>query len=155
MSGADGERRPSEFELIERYFFRDVRDPAVRVPAGDDAAVIDPGGPIALAVDTLVEGVHFPPGLAADAIGYRVLAVNLSDMAAMGAEPRWCTLAMTLPEADPAWLERFASGFFRLAEKFDVALVGGDLTRGSLSLTLQIAGPVAQPLERGAGRTSG
>lgn len=143
---------PGEFELLERYFFRPVRDPAVLVPAGDDAAVVDPGGPIAVTIDTLVAGVHFPAACPADALGHRVLAVNLSDLAAIGAEPRWATLALTLPAAEPAWLEALAGGLFALADRFGVTLIGGDLTRGPLTLTLQLSGPVGTPLLRGGGR---
>lgn len=152
MSGSVANGPAGEFELIERYFFRPVHDPAVLVPAGDDAAVVDPGGPIAVAVDTLVAGVHFPEDCPAHALGHRVLAVNLSDMAAIAAEPRWCTLALTVPAADPAWLEAFAAGLFALADRFGVALIGGDLTRGPLTLTLQILGDAAAPLVRSGGR---
>lgn len=141
-----------EFELIERYFFRPVRDDAaVRVPPGDDAAVVDPGGPIAIAVDTLVAGVHFPDDCPAHALGHRALAVNLSDLAATAAEPRWCTLALTVPEADHDWFAAFADGLFTLAERFGVTLVGGDLTRGPLTVTLQILGRVDTPLTRAGG----
>ncbi len=152
MSGGTVKGAAGEFELIERYFMRPVRDPAVLVAGGDDAAVVDPGGPIALAIDTLVAGVHFPEGCPPHALGHRVLAVNLSDMAAVAAEPRWATLALTVPAPDADWLDAFAAGLYELAERFGVALVGGDLTRGPLTLTLQIAGPVARPLTRSAGR---
>ncbi|MGB5627055.1 MAG: thiamine-phosphate kinase, partial [Woeseiaceae bacterium] len=81
-------------------------------------------------IDTLVEGVHFPAGTSAADIGYRVVAVNLSDVAAMGANPRWMTLALTLPQADDRWVADFADGLFEAAKEFDVALVGGDMTRG-------------------------
>lgn len=140
-----------EFELIERYFFRPVRDAAVLVPPGHDAAVVDPGGPIALAVDTLVAGVHFPDDCPAHALGHRALAVNLSDLAATAAEPRWCTLALTVPEVDHDWFAAFADGLFALADRFGVTLVGGDLTRGPLTVTLQISGPVRAPLTRAGG----
>jgi thiamine-monophosphate kinase len=144
----------TEFEIIRRYFVRAEKDPSVLIGIGDDGAVLDIHGPAVVAVDTLVAGVHFPEHTAADALGFRVLAVNLSDLAAMGAEPRWCTLALTLPAAEPAWLEDFARGLFTLAERFGVSLVGGDLTRGPLTATLQLIGtlPAGRALSRGGGQ---
>jgi thiamine-monophosphate kinase len=111
-------------------------------------------GVAAVTVDTLVAGVHFPLGYDADLIGYRLMAVNLSDIAAMGADPRWCTLALTVPEADEGWLDGFARGLFELASEFRVSLVGGDLTRGPLTATLQLIGRAhgARFLTRGGGR---
>lgn len=143
-----------EFEIIERYFARASSDPQVLVGIGDDAAVVETKGPIAVAVDTVVAGVHFPRDTSAAAIGHRVLAVNLSDFAAMGAEPRWCTLALTLPDADAGWLEAFAGGLFALAAEFGVTLIGGDLTRGPLTATLELLGPTAPDglLTRAGGR---
>ncbi len=120
-----------EFEIIERYFTRPSGDPDVLIGVGDDAAVIAVRGLAAVTVDTLVAGVHFPDGIAPTLLGYRALAVNLSDLAAMGAEPRWCTLALTLPEPDELWLDGFSRGLFELAERHGVSLVGGDLTRGA------------------------
>jgi thiamine-monophosphate kinase len=131
-----------EFEIIARYFTRDGRDPDVVIGVGDDAAVLAIDGLMAVTVDTLVAGVHFPDGMAPHLLGYRLMAVNLSDLAAMGAEPRWCTLALTLPSADEAWLEGFSRGLFELAERYGVSLVGGDLTRGPLTLTLQLMGRI-------------
>ena len=131
-----------EFGLIERYFARDPRDPGVILGIGDDAAVVETSGATAVATDTLVAGVHFPTDIEGDAVGHRVLAVNLSDFAAMGARPRWCTLALTLQAANHDWLEAFAQGFFALAESHDVELVGGDTTRGPLSVTVQLLGDV-------------
>jgi len=131
-----------EFQLIERFFSRSVDDPDVVVGIGDDAAVVNASGPLAVTTDTLVEGVHFPEQTAADAVGHRILAVNLSDLAAMGAQPRWCTLALTIAAVDEQWLEGFTTGFFRLAAAHEVSLVGGDLTRGPLSATLQLIGSV-------------
>jgi thiamine-monophosphate kinase len=93
-------------------------------------------------MDTLVAGVHFPADTPPEAIGHKALAVNLSDLAAMGAEPAWFTLALTLPEADPDWLAAFARGLFRLADSYDMQLVGGDVTRGPLSVTVQAHGLV-------------
>jgi thiamine-monophosphate kinase len=142
-----------EFEIIERYFTRPSEDPAVVIGVGDDAAVIDIDGLAAVTVDTLVAGVHFPDGMAANLLGYRLMAVNLSDLAAMGAEPRWCTLALTVPKADELWFEGFSRGLFELAERFGVSLVGGDMTRGPLTATLQLIGRVerATLLTRGGG----
>ncbi len=131
-----------EFQLIQRFFAQTVDDPDVLVGIGDDAAVVNASGPLAMATDTLVEGVHFPKRTTADAVGHRILAVNLSDLAAMGAQPRWCTLALTIADADEQWLEGFTTGFFGLAAAHEVSLVGGDLTRGPLSATLHLVGSV-------------
>jgi len=131
-----------EFEIIERHFSRASNDGDVLLGVGDDAAVVAANGALAVAVDTLVEGVHFPIDLAADAIGYRALAVNLSDMAAMGAQPRWCTLALTLANSDPDWLSSFADGLYGLAEQYGVTLIGGDLTHGPMTVSLQLIGTV-------------
>jgi thiamine-monophosphate kinase len=142
-----------EFELIARYFERPCADRDVLLGIGDDAAIVRADGPLAIAVDTLVAGVHFPVELPADAIGYRALAVNLSDMAAMAAEPRWCTLALTVPEADEAWIGSFAAGLLDLAERYGVALIGGDLTRGPLTVSVQVIGTLgpAPALTRAGG----
>jgi thiamine-monophosphate kinase len=142
-----------EFEIIARYFAA-REGPDVLLGIGDDAAVIDVREPIVVAVDTLVGGVHFPPELDAHAIGYRALAVNLSDLAAMGSTPRWATLALTLPEAHEDWLKSFAAGFFALAERHAVGLVGGDTTRGPLAVTVQVIGTTTggRFLSRAGGR---
>ncbi len=132
-----------EFELIARYFERPCHDADVLLGIGDDAAIVRADGALAVAVDTLVADVHFPSGLPPAAIGYRALAVNLSDMAAMAAEPRWCTLALTVPDADETWIGAFAGGLLGLADRFGVALIGGDLTRGPLTISVQIIGRVA------------
>ena len=131
-----------EFGVIERYFARKSEDSRVILGVGDDAAVVVTGGATAVTTDTLVSGVHFPDGLAGDAVGRRILAVNLSDLAAMGAKPRWCTLALTLPDVNHAWLAAFARGFFALAAEHGVELIGGDTTRGPLSVTLHVLGDV-------------
>jgi thiamine-monophosphate kinase len=131
-----------EFDIIARYFTRPNRDADVVLSVGDDAAVLACEGLVAVTVDTLVAGVHFPDGMAPHLLGYRLMAVNLSDLAAMGAQPRWCTLALTLPSADELWLDGFSRGLFELAERFGVSLVGGNLTRGPLNLTLQLMGRV-------------
>jgi thiamine-monophosphate kinase len=142
-----------EFEIIARYFTRDSHDSDVVLGVGDDAAVLAVNGSLAVTVDSLVPGVHFPDGTAPHLLGYRLMAVNLSDLAAMGASPRWCTLALTLPKADELWLEGFSRGLFELADRFGVALVGGNLTRGPLNLTLQLMGLVepGHMLTRGGG----
>lgn len=133
----------SEFDIIRHYFagHRPGRDD-VLAGIGDDAALLQvpPGRVLAVCMDTLVAGVHFPPETTAAAIGHKALAVNLSDLAAMGAEPAWATLALTLPDSDPAWLEEFSGAFFALADRYAVSLVGGDTTRGPLVITVQAHG---------------
>jgi thiamine-monophosphate kinase len=131
-----------EFEIIGRFFDTQIDDPDVLLGPGDDAAIVKPRSPIAVAADTLVAGVHFPVELAPADVGYRVLAVNLSDMAAMGARPRWMTLALTIESADLAWLESFSEGLLELARDHGVALIGGDLTRGPLTVSVQIIGDI-------------
>jgi thiamine-monophosphate kinase len=142
-----------EFDIIARYFTRSCGDSDVLLGIGDDAAVLAIDGDVAVTVDTLVAGVHFPDGTAPNLLGYRLLAVNLSDLAAMGAVPRWCTLALTLPAADELWLDGFSRGLFELADRYGVSLVGGNLSRGPLTLTLQLMGNVerAQWLTRSGG----
>lgn len=133
----------NEFEIIEKYFAAAGRQRAdVAVGIGDDAAVLDPptGRQLVLTTDVLVAGVHFPENTDPAAIGHKALAVNLSDLAAMGAEPAWATLGLTLPEADEAWLEKFSRGLLALAAQYDVQLVGGDTTRGPLTIAVQLAG---------------
>src|ERR1700730_13533414 len=135
----------SEFALIERYFRKaGAMRSDVDVGVGDDAALLQtpPGAQLVAAVDTLVEGVHFPRGSPPASIGHRALAVNLSDLAAMGARPAWALLALTLPDADEGWLAEFAAGLGALARAHDAALVGGDTTRGPLCVTVQLLGQV-------------
>src|ERR1700760_1857088 len=137
----------SEFALIERYFRKASAMRAdVHLGVGDDAALLQspPGSQLVAAMDTLVEGVHFPAGSPPASIGHRVLAVNLSDLAAMGARPAWALLALTLPKVEERWLEEFTGGLCALARSHDVALVGGDTTSGPLSATIQILGHVAK-----------
>ena len=136
-----------EFQTIRHFFSEPTMDPDVLLGIGDDAAIVDASGPLAIATDTMVDGVHFPQGTAPENVGYRAAAINLSDMAAMGARPRWCTLALTVPEADETWLEGFAAGFFELARSHDMSLIGGDLTRGPLSITLQLIGDFGGQVE--------
>jgi thiamine-monophosphate kinase len=132
----------NEFQLIANYFNRANKRSDVLLGVGDDAAVlrVPDSRRLVVAVDTIVEGVHFPAGTAAGDIGYRALAVNLSDMAAMGAEPAWVTLSLSLPQANQEWLGSFAKGLFTLADRFHVDLVGGDTVRGPLSIAVQIMG---------------
>ena len=135
-----------EFSLIERIrsLTEQSRDD-VRFGIGDDAAVlaVPAGQELAVAIDTLVEGVHFPRGTSAVDIGWKALAVNLSDLAAMGATPAWALLALTLPEPDQALVEGLAEGFAQLAKPHRLALVGGDTTRGPLSISVAVHGFVA------------
>ncbi|WP_447732728.1 thiamine-phosphate kinase [Rhodanobacter soli] len=146
-----------EFRLIERLreLTAQPRDD-VRIGIGDDAAVLapPPGKELVVAIDTLVEGVHFPPGTAAADIGWKALAVNLSDLAAMGASPAWALLALTLPSADAAFVEGFAEGFAKLAQPHRLALVGGDTTRGPLTISVAVHGfvPPGQALTRAGAR---
>jgi thiamine-monophosphate kinase len=136
-----------EFDLIHRYFERPIEQRQdVIVGIGDDGAVVrvPPGVELVLTSDTLVAGVHFSEDIPPEDLGYKALAVNLSDLAAMGARPAWATMALTLPQADEAWLAAFAQGFFELAQRFSVALIGGDLTRGPLSITVQMHGFVPE-----------
>jgi len=134
-----------EFEIIRRYFSRlGVPRSDVALGVGDDAALlrVPEGAELVVAVDTIVAGRHFLADCDARSIGHRALAVNLSDLAAMGATPAWATLALTLPSADPEWLERFSAGFSALATEYAVALVGGDTTAGPLTVSVQIMGHV-------------
>ncbi|MDJ0751473.1 MAG: thiamine-phosphate kinase [Woeseiaceae bacterium] len=136
-----------EFDLIRRFFSRDGASPGVIVGVGDDGAILrpTPGFDQVHVIDTLVEGVHFPANIDAEDIGYRVVAVNLSDIAAMGATPRWMTLALTLWDKDEEWVERFANGLYSAAAEHGVALVGGDTTQGdAVVATVHMMGEVEQ-----------
>jgi len=137
-----------EFELIARYFSRGDARADVLLGVGDDAALLEvpPDRVLVAAVDTLVEGRHFLPDAPADSVGHQALAVNLSDLAAMGAEPAWALLSLSLPQPDEAWLEAFASGLYALAGQHGVALVGGDTVRGPRVVSVTALGLV----ERGA-----
>ena len=134
-----------EFEIIRRYFARESSGEGIRVGIGDDGAVLIPAHDRDLisVVDTLVSGIHYPETLAPVDIGYRAVAVNLSDVAAMGARPRWMTLALTLVNAERAWLDGFARGLFEAADEHALALVGGDTTRGEQTvISVQIIADV-------------
>jgi thiamine-monophosphate kinase len=147
----------SEFDLIRQFFSRATAARAdVLLGIGDDCALLQPpsGRVLAVSMDTLVEGRHFLPGSDPVALGHKALAVNLSDLAAMGAEPAWATLALTLPGADTVWLAGFMDGFAALAAEYAVQLVGGDTTRGPLCITVQVHGFVDpdKALRRSGGR---
>lgn len=143
-----------EFEIIEKYFKE--KHPESKgnliLGIGDDAAIINVSedSELTVSTDTLVSGVHFFEGTAPEDIAYKALSVNLSDIAAMGALPRWVSLSLTLPEKDINWLERFSSSFNQLAAEHSVVLIGGDLTRGPLSISVQIHGvaPKGKSLRR-------
>jgi len=139
-----------EFELIARHFTRPAANAVLGV--GDDCALvgISRGMELAVSTDTMVSGTHFFPDVDPENLGHKALAVNLSDIAAMGAMPYWAMLALTLPKVDDGWLAAFAKGFFDLADEFDVSLIGGDTTRGPLSITVTIMGevPIGASLRR-------
>ena len=142
---------PSEFELIARYFTR-ATPPGrsdIALGVGDDCALLAPAAGEALAVSTdmLIEGVHFLPSVDADALGHKSLAVNLSDLAACGAEPRCFFLALGLPRVDERWLSAFASGLFALADAHGCVLAGGDTTRapGGVTIAVTVVGAVSSP----------
>jgi thiamine-monophosphate kinase len=145
-----------EFELIARYFSRPVARRDVLLGVGDDAALLEvPAGQVLVAAtDTLVEGRHFLLGAPPESVGHQALAVNLSDLAAMGAAPAWALLSLSLPSSEPAWLEGFARGFHALAERTGVALVGGDTVRGPRVITVQVLGlvPATLALRRAGAR---
>ncbi|WP_282166417.1 thiamine-phosphate kinase [Shewanella japonica] len=146
-----------EFQLIEQ-FFRDKgqkrRD--VHLGIGDDCALVQPAEnkSIAISCDTLVENIHFLPSMPAHELGYKSVAVNLSDLAAMGADPAWMTLALTLPDVDNDWLQQFSEGLFEAAEYYSVSLIGGDTTRGPRSINITIHGqvPTGKALTRGGAK---
>lgn len=135
-----------EFQLIDRFFARQsFHRTETLLGIGDDCALLSVPKGMALAVtmDTLVEGRHFPVGTAPRDVGHKALAVNLSDLAAMGAQPAWATLSLSLPDADEHWLSEFSAGFFALAQAHGVELVGGDTVRGPRVITVQLHGWVA------------
>jgi thiamine-monophosphate kinase len=140
----------SEFDLIARFFTRPAPNAVLGV--GDDAALLapTPGTELVVSSDMLVAGRHFFPDADAFLMGHKALAVNLSDLAAMGAVPRWAILSLALPEVDEAWLADFSRGFFELAERYGVSLVGGDTTRGPLNLCVTVLGeaPAGRALRR-------
>lgn len=132
----------SEFDLIANIRARAASRNDVVLGIGDDAAILQPpaGRQLVVTADTLNAGVHFPEITRPEDIGWKTLAVNLSDLAAMGAQPAWCTLSLSLPESDPKWLDGFLDGFLELAAQHRIAVVGGDTTRGPLSLGVTAMG---------------
>lgn len=145
-----------EFALIDRFFRRPGRSPGVALGIGDDAAIVSPtaGCQTVLTVDMMVEGRHFLRGTDPERLGHKILAVNLSDLAAMGAVPRHALLACALPDNDPAWLEAFTRGLFALADEHRVTLIGGDTTRGPRTLSLTAVGeiPSGEGVTRGGAK---
>lgn len=143
----------NEFDLIKQYFDIQTkqRKDVIR-GIGDDAAIVTlaPQQELVITTDTLIAGRHFPHATLPHDIGHKALAVNLSDLAAMGATPAWVMLALTLPQPDETWIQSFCEGFFSLAHRYHVQLIGGDLTRGPLSITIQALGtvPTGQALLR-------
>ena len=143
----------NEFGIIQRFFSKSITSRNdVILGIGDDAAIISPpkNHDLIITTDTLVSGVHFPEHTSAFDIGFKSLAANLSDLAAMGATPAWLTLALTLPNANEEWLSEFSRGFFSLADHYQAPLIGGDLTRGPLTITVQAHGlvPTGQAIRR-------
>ena len=134
-----------EFDIIARYFSRTTARDDVLLGVGDDAALLmpPPGRALVAATDTLVEGRHFLSGAPAASIGHNALAVNLSDLAAMGADPAWALLSLSVPDADERWLDEFARGLHALASRHGVALVGGDTVSGPRVVTVEVLGFVA------------
>lgn len=137
-----------EFDLIERYFSRPARRSDVLLGVGDDAALlkVPAGQALVAATDTLVEGRHFLADAPPRSVGHQVLAVNLSDLAAMGAEPAWALLSLSMPKADEPWLQGFSDGLYALADRSGLAVVGGDTVRGPLVATIAILGFVEPDL---------
>ena len=136
----------SEFEIIRRYFTRPARTAVLGI--GDDCALVRPrpGRALAVSTDTLLAGRHFFPDADPVRLGHKALAVNLSDLAAMGADPRWALLAIALPKANGKWIAAFARGFFRLARRFQTELIGGDTTQGPLAISITAIGEVQPQL---------
>ena len=131
-----------EFDLIKRYFSRKSLQNGVSLSVGDDCAItsIPSGYQLAITTDTLVEGTHFLPSISPADLAYKSVAVNLSDLAAMGATPTWMSLALTLPEIKEAWLAEFSQSLFAILDRYGVSLIGGDTTKGPLSITLTAQG---------------
>jgi thiamine-monophosphate kinase len=143
-----------EFNLIKQHFTRPT--PNTTLGVGDDAALISlsTGMELAISADMLVAGTHFFADCDAFQLGWKSLAVNVSDMAAMGANPKWATLAIALPEINNVWLAAFSKGLFACAEKFNIDLIGGDTTRGQLTICIQIMGevPIGKAIKRGSAK---
>lgn len=133
-----------EFSIIQTYFARSMVGADVVVGIGDDCAVVNPPADkqLVMSIDTMIEGVHFAKGTQPERIGIRAMCAALSDLAAMGADPLWFTLSLTIPEADADWLSEFCDGMFSVANRYECSLIGGDTTRGPLSITVQVHGAV-------------
>jgi thiamine-monophosphate kinase len=146
----------SEFSLIKEFFTRSTKNKHTQLSVGDDCALlsIPTGYELAITTDTMVENIHFFPNVNPEDLGYKLLAVNLSDLASMGAKPIAMTLALTLPTINSPWLQKFSSGLFALADKYQIDLIGGDTTSGSLTLSIQTMGLVklGQALKRSNAR---
>lgn len=142
----------SEFELITRYFQSHKNRSDVILGIGDDCALLEPplNQHLAVTTDTLAEGIHFLPHTPAQTLGHKSLAISLSDLAAMGAEPAWALLSLSMPNSDEAWLSAFCRGFFQLLDHHNLQLVGGNTTRGPLSITTCLTGfiPFGKALRR-------
>ena len=147
----------NEFEIIHKYFRRKHNRNDIIVDSGDDAAVLQPpkGQQLVTSIDALVSGVHFPENTDPADIGYKAIAVSLSDMAAMAAEPAWVLATLTMPEVDESWIKRFCDGFYAQFKEYNLALVGGDLTRGPLAISTQIMGfvPEGKAITRGGAKS--
>ncbi|MDP8162036.1 thiamine-phosphate kinase [Pasteurella skyensis] len=139
----------NEFDVIKQYFTRQKAEQSAVLAIGDDCAVIElePQQQLAITTDTLVAGTHFLPDISPYDLAYKSVAVNLSDLAAMGAMPKWISLALTLPKVDDYWLTEFSKGLFAILDHYNVELIGGDTTKGALSITITAQGV----LEKGAG----
>ena len=134
----------NEFELIQNYFNWPLSDSTIELGIGDDAAIfdLDSGYQLVTSTDTFSEGVHFFKDTSPEDIAYKSLAVNLSDIAAMGATAKYFTLAITLPKLDETWLEHFSKSLKEASKKYNVSLIGGDTTRGALNITITMMGVV-------------
>ena len=147
---------PTEFNIVDKYFTRPSQNADLSV--GDDAALIQisAGHQLAISADMSVAGTHFLEDCPAYFVGWKSLAVNISDMAAMGATPKWATLAIALPNIDEAWLAEFSRGFFACADEHGVSLIGGDTTRGPLNISVQIMGevPIGKALRRDSAKAN-
>ena len=134
----------NEFDLIRKYFTWPIKDPSVALGVGDDAALfsLEQGYQLVTTTDTLTEGIHFSESTPAKEIAHKSLAVNLSDIAAMGAKAKYFTLAISLPKIDQSWLKEFSDSLKQLSERYEVSLIGGDTTRGSLNITITMIGIV-------------
>jgi len=132
----------NEFDVIKKYFSFEVLRDDVVLAGGDDCAIVSlpENKQLLLTTDTLISGVHFPENTSAEDIAYKAIMVNLSDLAAMGAAPAWLTLAISLPEINQCWLQAFSNQFNSVLSKFNISLIGGDTTKGALSITIQAMG---------------